>query len=102
MGRRLIQREGPRRSDRGGAVGVLLVAGEQDHGKFSLVTARICGQCGSIGSPPILFVPVTLAVGSGVYIYLGTLKSKVVKERPQLPIVTYVTFAVIHRHRGQG
>jgi hypothetical protein len=43
-----------------------------------------------------------LAVGSGVYLYLGTLKSKVVKERPQLSIVTYVTFAVIHRHTGRG
>jgi Tol biopolymer transport system component len=33
----------------------------------------------------ILFVPVMLAFGSGVYLYLGTLKSKVVKERPVLP-----------------
>jgi len=33
----------------------------------------------------ILFVPLMVAFGSGVYLYLGTLKSKVVKERAQLP-----------------
>jgi hypothetical protein len=36
----------------------------------------------------ILFVPLMLAFGSGVYLYLGTLKSKVVKQRAQLPTVT--------------
>ena len=36
----------------------------------------------------ILFVPLMVAFGSGVYLYLGTLKSKVVKERAQLPPAT--------------
>jgi Tol biopolymer transport system component len=40
----------------------------------------------------ILFVPVMLAFGSGVYLYLGTLKSKVVQERPQKPTVTKPKF----------
>jgi WD40-like Beta Propeller Repeat len=42
----------------------------------------------------ILFVPVMLAFGSGVYLYLGTLKSKVVQERPQLPSVTKPKFVL--------
>ncbi|TMF13761.1 MAG: hypothetical protein E6I37_04235 [Chloroflexi bacterium] len=42
----------------------------------------------------ILFVPVMLAFGSGVYLYLGTLKSKVVQERPQLPTVTKPKFVL--------
>ena len=40
----------------------------------------------------ILFLPMMFAFGSGVYIYLGTLKSKVVKERAQLPTVTKQKF----------
>lgn len=40
----------------------------------------------------ILFVPVMLAFGSGVYLYLGTLKSKVVQERPQKPTATKPKF----------
>jgi dipeptidyl aminopeptidase/acylaminoacyl peptidase len=36
----------------------------------------------------ILFLPMMLAFGSGVYLYLGTLKSKVVKTRAELPTVT--------------
>ena len=40
----------------------------------------------------ILFLPVMFAFGSGVYLYLGTLKSKVVQERPQLPTVTKPKF----------
>jgi hypothetical protein len=40
----------------------------------------------------ILFVPVMLAFGSGVYLYLGTLKSKVVQERPKVPTVTKPKF----------
>jgi len=36
----------------------------------------------------ILFLPLMLAFGSGVYLYLGTLKSKVVKTRADLPTVT--------------
>ncbi len=42
----------------------------------------------------ILFVPVMLAFGSGVYLYLGTLKSKVVKEKIQLPTVTKPKFVL--------
>ena len=42
----------------------------------------------------ILFVPVMLAFGSGVYLYLGTMKSKVVKERPQVPTVTKPKFVL--------
>ena len=42
----------------------------------------------------ILFVPVMLAFGSGVYLYLGTLKSKVVQERPQLPTLTKPKFVL--------
>jgi len=42
----------------------------------------------------ILFVPVMLAFGSGVYLYLGTLKSKVVQERPQKPTVTKPKFVL--------
>jgi Tol biopolymer transport system component len=34
------------------------------------------------------------AFGSGVYLYLGTLKSKVVQERPQLPTVTKPKFVL--------
>jgi len=40
----------------------------------------------------ILFLPVMLAFGSGVYLYLGTLKSKVVQQRPVLPTVTKPKF----------
>ena len=36
----------------------------------------------------ILFVPLMLAFGSGVYVYLGTLKSKAVKTRAEIPTVT--------------
>jgi hypothetical protein len=36
----------------------------------------------------VLFVPLMLAFGSGVYVYLGTLKSKAVKTRADLPTVT--------------
>ena len=42
----------------------------------------------------ILFLPVMLAFGSGVYFYLGTLKSKVVQERPVLPTVTKPKFVL--------
>jgi hypothetical protein len=42
----------------------------------------------------ILFLPVMLAFGSGVYLYLGTLKSKVVQERPQLPTLTKPKFVL--------
>ena len=42
----------------------------------------------------ILFVPLMLAFGSGVYLYLGTLKSKTVKERVQLPTVTKPSFTL--------
>jgi hypothetical protein len=35
-----------------------------------------------------LFLPMMLAFGSGVYLYLGTLKSKVVKTRADIPTVT--------------
>jgi len=42
----------------------------------------------------ILFLPVMLAFGSGVYLYLGTLKSKVVQERPVKPTVTKPKFAL--------
>jgi dipeptidyl aminopeptidase/acylaminoacyl peptidase len=36
----------------------------------------------------VLFIPLMVAFGSGVYIFLGTLKSKVVKTPAQLPTVT--------------
>jgi hypothetical protein len=36
----------------------------------------------------VLFLPMMFAFGSGVYLYLGTLKSKVVKTRADLPTVT--------------
>jgi Tol biopolymer transport system component len=42
----------------------------------------------------ILFVPVMLAFGSGVYLYLGTLRSKVVQERPQTPTMTKPKFVL--------
>jgi hypothetical protein len=42
----------------------------------------------------VLFLPVMFAFGSGVYLYLGTLKSKVVQERPQLPTVTKPKFVL--------
>jgi hypothetical protein len=42
----------------------------------------------------ILFLPMMFAFGSGVYLYLGTLKSKVVKERARLPTVTKPKFAL--------
>jgi len=40
----------------------------------------------------VLFVPLMLGFGSGVYLYLGTLKSKVVKEHAKLPTVTKPKF----------
>jgi hypothetical protein len=36
----------------------------------------------------VLFLPMMFAFGSGVYLYLGTLKSKVVKTRADLPTLT--------------
>jgi len=42
----------------------------------------------------ILFLPMMLAFGSGVYLYLGTMKSKVVKERAQLPTATKPKFVL--------
>lgn len=42
----------------------------------------------------ILFLPMMFAFGSGVYLYLGTMKSKVVKERAQLPTVTKAKFVL--------
>jgi Tol biopolymer transport system component len=42
----------------------------------------------------ILVVPLMLAFGTGVYMYLGTLKSKVVKEKAQLPTVTKPKFVL--------
>jgi hypothetical protein len=42
----------------------------------------------------ILFLPVMLAFGSGVYLYLGTLKSKVVQVRPVSPAVTKPKFVL--------
>ena len=42
----------------------------------------------------ILFVPLMFAFGSGVYLYLGTLKSKAVKEHAQLPTVTKPKFVL--------
>jgi hypothetical protein len=42
----------------------------------------------------ILFLPMMFAFGSGVYLYLGTMKSKVVKERAQLPTVTKPKFVL--------
>jgi WD40-like Beta Propeller Repeat len=41
-----------------------------------------------------LFLPMMFAFGSGVYLYLGTLKSKLVKERAQLPTVTKPRFVL--------
>lgn len=42
----------------------------------------------------ILFLPVMLGFGSGVYLYLGTLKSKVVQEKSVLPTVTKPKFVL--------
>ncbi|HET9849079.1 MAG TPA: hypothetical protein VFR68_11045 [Candidatus Dormibacteraeota bacterium] len=42
----------------------------------------------------ILFLPLMLAFGSGVYLYLGTLKSKVVREHAQVPTVTRPRFVL--------
>jgi hypothetical protein len=42
----------------------------------------------------ILFVPLMAAFGSGVYFYLGTLKSKVVKETAKLPTVEKPKFVL--------
>ena len=42
----------------------------------------------------ILFLPMMFAFGAGVYLYLGTMKSKVVKERAQLPTVTKPRFVL--------
>jgi Tol biopolymer transport system component len=36
----------------------------------------------------VLFIPMMLVFGSGVYLYLGSLKSKVVKTQAELPTVT--------------
>jgi TolB protein len=40
----------------------------------------------------VLFLPLMIAFGSGVYMYLGTLKSKVVKQQAQAPTVTRPKF----------
>lgn len=42
----------------------------------------------------VLFLPLMIAFGSGVYLYLGTLKSKVVKEQAQAPTVTRPKFVL--------
>lgn len=42
----------------------------------------------------ILFLPMLVAFGSGVYLYLGTLKSKVVKTTPQVPPAVKAKFAL--------
>jgi Tol biopolymer transport system component len=42
----------------------------------------------------LLFVPLMLAVGSGTYLYLGSLKSQAVKEHAQLPTVTKPKFVL--------
>lgn len=42
----------------------------------------------------LLFLPLMLAFGTGVYMYLGTLKSKTVKEHAQLPTVTKPRFVL--------
>lgn len=42
----------------------------------------------------ILFVPLMVAFASGVYLYLGTLKSRVVTEHAQLPTVTRPKFVL--------
>jgi hypothetical protein len=42
----------------------------------------------------VLFLPMMFAFGSGVYLYLGTMKSKVVKEHAQLPTVTKPKFVL--------
>jgi hypothetical protein len=42
----------------------------------------------------LLFVPLMLAVATGTYLYLGTLKSKAVKEHAQLPTVTKPRFVL--------
>ena len=40
----------------------------------------------------LLFLPLMLAFGTGVYMYLGSLKSRAVKEHAQLPTVTKPRF----------
>lgn len=42
----------------------------------------------------ILFVPLMIAFGSGVYLYLGTLKSKATKVQAELPTVTKPKFVL--------
>jgi Tol biopolymer transport system component len=42
----------------------------------------------------LLFLPLMLAFGTGVYMYLGSLKSKTVKEHAQLPTVTKPRFVL--------
>jgi hypothetical protein len=42
----------------------------------------------------VLFVPLMIAFGTGVYMYLGTLKSKVVKQQAQLPSVIKPKFVL--------
>ena len=42
----------------------------------------------------VLFLPLMVAFGSGVYMYLGTLKSKVVKEQAQAPTVSKPRFVL--------
>src|SRR5205823_14733376 len=54
-------------------------------GKLPMIARRIAA---------ILFLPMMFAFGSGVYLYLGTMKSKVVKERAQLPTVTKPRFVL--------
>jgi hypothetical protein len=42
----------------------------------------------------IMFVPLMIAFGSGVYLFLGSLKSKAVREQAQLPTVTKPKFVL--------
>ncbi|HEY9287300.1 MAG TPA: hypothetical protein VIT43_04670 [Candidatus Dormibacteraeota bacterium] len=42
----------------------------------------------------LLFLPLMLAFGTGVYMYLGSLKSRTVKEHAQLPTVTKPRFVL--------
>ncbi|TME48435.1 MAG: hypothetical protein E6I56_01260 [Chloroflexi bacterium] len=42
----------------------------------------------------ILFLPLMLAFGTGVYLYLGTMKSTAVKQHAQLPTVTKPRFVL--------
>jgi Tol biopolymer transport system component len=42
----------------------------------------------------VLFLPLILAFGTGVYLYLGTLKSTAIKQRAELPSVTKPKFVL--------